>query len=269
MLGTMLSFPSSRSAFVYLSLLSLLIASLQAAETCSTVQSTHPDINILYPHYLEYNLTVGDYWSTGCAALKPSCVLLPRSAQQVSDIVKILRANNEEFAIKSGGHSPNRYFSSIHGGPLIATKLLNEVSYNPTTQTACVGPGNHWHNVSFAMQGTGMNVVGGRMGDVGVGGYLLGGRTLLHTNFETPWLTSTGGLSFLSAERGWAATHIMEAEVVLADGSIVKASKTTNPDLLAAIKGGGSNFGIVTSFTLRAFPQGQVTYFMRTSMNDC
>jgi FAD/FMN-containing dehydrogenase len=68
----------------------------------------------------------------------------------------------------------------------------------------------------------------------------------------------TGGLSFLSAERGWAASHIVGAEVVLADGSIVKASNTSNAGLLAAIKGGGGNFGIVTSFTLRAFPQGQV-----------
>jgi FAD/FMN-containing dehydrogenase len=163
---------------IFLSLLSLCFISVQAADTCSTVEEKHPDIKILYPSYHEYNLTVGDtaYWSAACAALKPSCVLLPRSAQQVSDIVKILRANNEDFAVKSGGHSPNRHFASIQGGPLVATKLLNEVVYNPKTQTARVGPGNHWHNVSLAMEGTGMNCVGGRMGEVGVGGYLLGGN---------------------------------------------------------------------------------------------
>jgi FAD/FMN-containing dehydrogenase len=171
----MYAFLRSPSFVAYVFLSSFLLTSTRAADTCSTVQSQHPDINVFYPNYFEYNLTVKDYWSTGCAALKPSCVLLPRSAQQVSNIVKILRANNEEFAIKSGGHSPNKYFSSIQGGPLIATKYLNEVTYNPKTQTARVGPGNHWHNVSFALQETGMNVVGGRMGDVGVGGYLLGG----------------------------------------------------------------------------------------------
>jgi FAD/FMN-containing dehydrogenase len=168
-------FVRSQSFFAYLIFLPLFFTSTWAADTCSTVQSQHPDISVLYSNYLEYNLTVKDYWSTGCAALKPSCVLLPRSAQQVSNIVKILHANNESFAVKSGGHSPNKYFSSIEGGPLIATKYLNEVTYHPQTKTARVGPGNHWHNVSFALQGTGMNVVGGRMGDVGVGGYLLGG----------------------------------------------------------------------------------------------
>lgn len=161
-------------SFVSLSLV-FLSGQVVSADTCVTVESSHPEIAILYPHYLDYNLTVKDYWSTGCSALKPSCVLLPRSAQQVSDIVKILKQNNEPFSVKSGGHSPNKQFASIQGGPLIATKLLNEIVYHPGPQTVRVGPGNHWHNVSQALEGTGRNAVGGRMGDVGVGGYLLGG----------------------------------------------------------------------------------------------
>ncbi|KAF2431252.1 putative FAD dependent oxidoreductase [Tothia fuscella] len=218
-----------------------LFNSVHSVDTCSTIARAHPEISTLYSQLVEYNVTLKDYWSTACSALKPSCILLPRSAQQVSDILKVLGQNDEPFAVKSGGHSPNKYFASIAGGPLISTKLLNEVNYNALTETVRVGPGNHWHNVSFAMQGTGRNAIGGRMGDVGVGGYLLG-----------------GGLGFLSAEHGWAANHILEAEVVLANATIVKASNTSNPDLLAAIKGGGGNFGIVTSFTLRTFPQDNV-----------
>jgi hypothetical protein len=62
-------------------------------------------------------------------------------------------------------------------------------------------------------------------------------------------------LSFLSGQQGWAANNVLEFEVVLADASIVKASPTENPDLFAALKGGGSSFGIVTNFVLRAIPQ--------------
>jgi hypothetical protein len=165
-----------RSLIYLLSLFLVFTPRCVSADTCATVESTHPDIAILYAHYLDYNLTVGDYWSTGCAALRPSCVLLPRSAQQVSNILKILQENNEPFSVKSGGHSPNKHFASIQGGPLIALKLLNEIVYHPGPQTVRVGPGNHWHNVSQALSGTGRNAVGGRMGDVGVGGYLLGGK---------------------------------------------------------------------------------------------
>lgn len=166
----------NRSLFSLLHFPLILFAGLvKSADTCATVESNHPEIAVLYSRSPDYNRTVSDYWSTGCSALKPACVLLPRSAQQVSDILKILRTNNEPFSVKSGGHSPNAHFASIQGGPLIATKLLNEVVFNAPTQTVRVGPGNHWHNVSQALQGTGRNAVGGRMGDVGVGGYLLGG----------------------------------------------------------------------------------------------
>jgi FAD/FMN-containing dehydrogenase len=153
----------------------LILHLAQGADTCSAIQQAYPDIAVHFPGYSEYNITAGEYWSLGCSALRPSCVILPRSAQQMSNAVKILRQNNEPFAVKSGGHSPN-CFASIKGGPLLATRYLNEVTYNPTTRTVRVGPGNHWHNVTAALQGTGMNVVGGRMGEVGVGGYMLGGK---------------------------------------------------------------------------------------------
>jgi FAD/FMN-containing dehydrogenase len=98
----------------------------------------------------------------------------------------VLNQNNETFAIKSGGHNPNVYFSSVTGGPLISTRLLNEVSLDPAASTVRVGPGNRWDDVSKVLDGSGFTAVGGRIGNVGVGGYMLG-----------------GGLSFLSAEYGW------------------------------------------------------------------
>lgn len=179
--------------------------------------------------------------STGCSALKPACILEPSSAGQLSHIMQTLVANNESFALKSGGHNPNKYFASIAGGPLISTSGLNEVVYDAASGTVRVGPGNKWEDVHEVLEPLGVTVVGGRIGNVGVGGYILG-----------------GGLSFLSTQYGWAANNLVSAEMVLPNGTIITTSNTTNTAIFEAIKGGGSNFGIVTTYVLRAYPIGQI-----------
>lgn len=67
-----------------------------------------------------------------------------------------------------------------------------------------------------------------------------------------------GGLSFLSTQYGWAANSIVEYEIVLANASIVTASQSHNADLWKALKGGINNYGIVTAYTMKAYPQGQI-----------
>lgn len=78
-------------------------------------------------------------------------------------------------------------------------------------------------------------------GNVGVGGYLIG-----------------GGLSFLSTQYGWASNNLVAVEMVLPNGTITTASNTTNPDLFAAMKGGGNNFGVVSTYVMQAYPIGQI-----------
>ena len=73
-----------------------------------------------------------------------------------------------------------------------------------------------------------------------------------------PGLLLGGGVSFYGNQAGWSADNVLEYEVVLASGQIVTASATSNPDLFWALKGGSSNFGIVTSFKLRTFPSKKV-----------
>ncbi|KAF2703916.1 FAD-binding domain-containing protein [Pleomassaria siparia CBS 279.74] len=208
-------------------------------DTCSELSTS--SLNIQRYLQVEYTTEQNNYWSTGCGALRPSCILYPSSAQEVSAIVTVLNANNESFVVKSGGHNPNKGFASISDGPLISTKYLNEVTFNRSSMTVRVGPGNDWQDVHEALQDDGVTVVGGRIGEVGVGGYVLG-----------------GGLSFLSAQYGWAANNIVEYEVVLANATIVTASNTSNPDLYKALKGGGNNYGIVTTYTMVAHPQGKI-----------
>jgi FAD/FMN-containing dehydrogenase len=212
-----------------------------AANTCSEAKALNAS-EIINPLSIEYFQQQQNYWSTGCGALKPSCILYPKNAEEVSTIVQILNENNETFAVKSGGHNPNAGFSSIQDGPLISTKELNEVTFDPASMTVRVGPGNDWQDVHKALEGTNVTVVGGRIGEVGVGGYVVG-----------------GGLSFLSTQYGWAANNIVSFEVVLANATIVTASNTSHVDLYKALKGGGNNYGIVTSYNMIAHPMGEVS----------
>lgn len=207
------------------------------ADTCATV-GNRSAIRIQRSLQLEYLQEQNNYWSTGNGKLKPSCILYPQSTEEVAAIVRILNENEENFAIKSGGHNANKYFASIDGGPLISTKYLNEVTFDPASMTVRVGPGNDWQDVQEALQPAGVTVVGGRIGEVGVGGYIVG-----------------GGLSFLSTEYGWAANNVVEFEVVLHNGTVVTASKDSHADLYKALKGGGNSFGIVTAYTMMAHVQ--------------
>jgi FAD/FMN-containing dehydrogenase len=86
-----------------------------------------------------------------------------------------------------------------------------------------------------------LSVAGGRAAQVGVGG-----------------LTTGGGISYFSPRYGWTCDTVLNFEVVLADGSIVNANETQNPDLMVALRGGSSNFGVVTRVDLMAFEQGPV-----------
>lgn len=114
---------------------------------------------------------------------------------------------------------------------------LNSTSYNPQTNIASIGPGGRWQNVYADLVKYGITVTGGRDGDVGVGGFLLG-----------------GGNSYYSGRTGFGCDSVVNFEVVLANGTIINANQTANVDLWQVLKGGSSNFGIVTRFDMEALP---------------
>ncbi|KAI6085519.1 FAD-binding domain-containing protein [Hypoxylon rubiginosum] len=230
------------------------LSGLALADTCSTLKSIST-IDVADPIDLSYIDEQQDYWSTSCSALLPTCIIFPKDVNEVSAIVKVLNNNTENFAIKSGGHNPNNGWSSVQGGPLISTQKLDSVTLDQETGIAKVGPGQRLDSISAALQGTGWTFVGGRIGNTGVGGLVLG-----------------GGLSYMSAQYGWAASSVLEYEIVLANGTIATASATQNADLFKALKGGGNNFGIVTTYTLQLYRQGNVfggnLVFLRTPETD-
>ncbi|KAH8923996.1 FAD binding domain-containing protein [Atractiella rhizophila] len=223
--------------------------SIRSSATCEYFSGNN-QVDVDYFLSLDYQTDLV-YWNAGCAALKPACILFPKNADEVSLVVKQLRQTNETFAIKSGGHSPNKGFSSNDGGVLVSLTKLNEITLGDDGKTVRVGPGNRWQDIHKKLEGTGKTVIGGRIGHVGVGGYIVG-----------------GGLSFMSSEYGWAMNNVADMEVVLADGTVVHANPEENADLFKVLKGGGLNFGIVTTYTIYAYDQGQVWGGMVTYTAD-
>ncbi|KAI2618490.1 FAD-binding domain-containing protein [Hypoxylon sp. NC1633] len=185
-----------------------------------------------------YEAREGSYWSL-TPRLKPPAIVQPRNANEVSQAVKALvKTDGCKFAIRSGGHmSWAGAGNNIEDGVTIDLGLMSKTTYNPETKLASLQPGGRWTNVYADVEKHGVMVAGGREGLVGVGGLLTG-----------------GGITFYTCRIGWGCDQVVNYEVVLADGSIVDANDTTNPDLFRALKGGHNNFGIVTRFDMKTFP---------------
>ncbi|KAI1451613.1 FAD-binding domain-containing protein [Annulohypoxylon moriforme] len=177
-------------------------------------------------------------YSAACR-LPAACIVNPKNAQEVSTVIKILSQTQTKFAIRSGGHNYIPGFGSVNNtGVLVSLSNLNTTVLSADKKTAKVGPGNRWEAVYEALVPQGVTAVGGRVGPVGVGGLMLG-----------------GGLSYFATQRGLAFDNVKSYEVVLADGTIVNASASNQySDLYKGLRGGASNFGIVTNYELYTYP---------------
>jgi FAD/FMN-containing dehydrogenase len=155
--------------------LSASVLPLAAADIYSKLESAN--IQIEKKLTFEYSSTLQNYWSTACGDLKPACIASPSSAQEVAHIVKELHNVDELFAVKSGGHMPNNGFASIQDGLLVSLENLDQVFYNEDDQTAVIGPGQPWEDAQKALDNIhpGRALVGGRLGGVGIGGFVVGG----------------------------------------------------------------------------------------------
>ncbi|KAK2592799.1 hypothetical protein QQS21_009503 [Conoideocrella luteorostrata] len=191
---------------------------------------------VVLPDDPKYLARVESYFDNG-AKLHPACFVQPQTAVEVATAVRALAKDGQEFAVRAGGCINRVGSNNISGGVTIDLILLNGVEYNPQTHKADVGPGATWKEVYDELEGRGRVVGGGRVGSVGVGGFLLG-----------------GGISFHSGRCGFACDTVVAYEVVLADGTTITATSEQHKDLFRALKGGGNNFGIVTRFTMETYP---------------
>ncbi|KAJ7446925.1 hypothetical protein B0H11DRAFT_2336378 [Mycena galericulata] len=207
---------------------------------CSLIEAKLTGSNaVFYSSSDEYKQQGSTYYSSEQADLQPSCRVAPRSADEVSVIVSIAREHECEFAVRSGGHMHWAGASNIDAsGFTVDLHRLNSIGLSRDQRVVSVGPGCTWKIVYEALQPYGLVALGGRASTVGVGGFLMG-----------------GGLSFLSHEFGLASESVLAYEIVLASGEIAIVSPHSHADLYWALKYGSTNFGIVTRFELRTYPQ--------------
>ena len=190
-------------------------------------------------------------WYAANGRFRPWCFVLPHDTQEVSTTIKTLASDGDgagdwHIAVRSGGHGPPG-INNIANGVTIDLSMMNNSWYDPDRKLASVQPGGKWKNVYYSLLNNGsVTVTGGRDGDVGVGGFLLG-----------------GGNSYYSGLNGFGCDGVANYEVVLANGTIIEANANQNPDLWKALKGGGLNFGIVTRFDLETMPAVDIAYGQR------
>jgi len=170
----------------------------------------------------------------------PGLVLRPGTAAEVAEALAFARQQEVPLAIRSRGHGISGR-STNDGGIVIDLARMDSVEVTGTQLR--VGPGASWGHVAESLAPFGLAMSSGDFGDVGVGG-----------------LATAGGVGFLARKFGLTIDHVTAAELVLADGRIVRADAGENPDLLWALRGAGGNFGIVTAFELDAYPVSDVVF---------
>jgi FAD/FMN-containing dehydrogenase len=167
---------------------------------------------------------------------KPAIIARCLDVADVQAAVAHARSEGLGVAIRGGGH--NAAGLAVADGALVVDLTgMRAVDVDPTVRTARVQGGATWGDVDRATQEHGLATTGGAISDTGVGGLTLG-----------------GGLGWLMRSYGLACDSVIAAEVVTATGELVRTSETENPELLWGLKGGGGNFGVVTSFAFALHP---------------
>src|ERR1700726_5132291 len=170
----------------------------------------------------------------------------PRLIARCADVADVIgavnfsRDNDLRIAIRGGGHN-GPGLASVDDGLVIDLSAMKGVRVDPAARTARVGAGCTQGDVDHATHAFGLAGPAGILSTTGIAG-----------------LTLSGGHGYLSRKYGLTIDNLLEADVVLADGRFVTASKDDNPDLFWALRGGGGNFGVVTSFVFQLHPVNTV-----------
>jgi FAD/FMN-containing dehydrogenase len=164
---------------------------------------------------------------------RPALIARCADPDDVANAVGFSRDHGLPLAIRGGGHN-GAGLGTVDDGVVIDLSLLKDIQVDPDARTVRVGGGCTWGEVDAATNEHGLATPSGIISTTGVGGLTLG-----------------GGLGHLTRKCGLAIDNLLEADLVLASGERVRASADENPDLYWAIRGGGGNFGVVTSFLFR------------------
>ncbi|MEV1050684.1 FAD-binding oxidoreductase [Streptomyces sp. NPDC049887] len=167
---------------------------------------------------------------------RPSVIVQCESAADVAASVRFARDHDLELAVRGGGHGVAG-LATTDGGLVVDLRRMHAVTVDPDARTARVGGGATMSDLDRATQPYALATTGGRASTTGLGGFVLG-----------------GGSGWLERKFGLACDNLVAVDLVTADGAEVHASQEENPELFWALHGGGGNFGVATSLTLRLHP---------------
>ena len=173
---------------------------------------------------------------------RPGAVARVATTDDIAACVRWAADTQTELAVRAGGHSVAG-MSLCDGGLVIDVRSLKEIAVDPQARTARAGAGLTWGEFDAATQAHGLATTGGRVSTTGVAGLTLG-----------------GGSGWLERSFGLACDNLIGVELVVGSGDFVRASETENADLFWALRGGGGNFGVVTTLEFRLHPVGPTVY---------
>ena len=174
----------------------------------------------------------------GTVDRRPAVIARCGGTTDVAAAVRFAREHDLEVAVRGGAHNVAGT-AVCDDGIVIDLSAMRGASVDPIQRTALVQGGSLWRDVDHATQAHGLATTGGIVGHTGVGGLSLG-----------------GGIGWLMRKHGLTIDNLVEAEVVTAEGEVIRASADDHPDLFWALRGGGGNFGVVTSFRFALHPVG-------------
>jgi FAD/FMN-containing dehydrogenase len=173
---------------------------------------------------------------------KPALVIRCRGVADVLKAVEFARSEGLPLAVRGGGHSiPG--FSTVDDGLVLDLSEMNAVRVDPDRRTIVAQAGCLWSDVDAEAQAFGLAVTGGLVSTTGIAGFTLG-----------------GGIGWLVRRCGLTCDNLVAADIVTADGQYLHVSEDEHPELLWALRGGGGNFGVVTSFELRMHEVGPTVF---------
>jgi hypothetical protein len=193
---------------------------------------------LIQPQDQEYN-QARRVWN-GMINKYPALIARCKNVDDAIACVQFARETGLPLAVRGGGH--NVAGNAVCDGGIVVDFLhMKEINLDPEHQTVRAQPGVTWGEYDLATQVYGLGSTGGLISTTGIAGLTLG-----------------GGIGWLVRKYGLACDNLIGAEVITAEGHLIKANSNENPDLFWGLRGGGGNFGIVTQFEYRLHPVGQV-----------